>query len=107
MKTYCIAFFGRLRGAIGVSCAFTKTIQATNEEAAILKMYDEYDHIQQPSITEVPVYYECEICGHFHSVNWWGDCREDNARFTDEELDEKHGRNGWEIKDLEDTKESK
>jgi hypothetical protein len=53
MKTYHITFVGRQKSAIGVSCAFTETVQAANEEAAILKLYDKYDHIQQPSITEV------------------------------------------------------
>lgn len=39
-------------------------------------------------------YYLCGICGHYHPADWNGDCREDQARFTGDELDRKHG-NGW------------
>jgi len=42
-----------------------------------------------------PTYYECGICGQYHSVLWDGDCREDAARFTPEDLDAKHGADGW------------
>ena len=34
------------------------------------------------------VFEECGICGHLHKSTWWGDCREDEERFTFEELPE-------------------
>lgn len=42
------------------------------------------------------VYYIlCNRCAQFHSWLWDGDC--DHNQFTFEELDEKHGANGWDI----------
>lgn len=46
-----------------------------------------------------PAYYECEICGYFHPWNWNGDCRDNDCRFTDDELDKKHP-NGWQYRDM-------
>jgi hypothetical protein len=43
-----------------------------------------------------PTFYECGICGAMHNVVWHGDCRQDDARFDCEALDEKFGRDGWE-----------
>ena len=45
--------------------------------------------------TMKPKYYECGICGQWHSIDWDGDCREDAARFNPEDLDSKHGPDGW------------
>jgi hypothetical protein len=42
-----------------------------------------------------PVYYECGCCGQLHSALWNGDCRQDSARFNPEDLDAKHGVDGW------------
>lgn len=42
-----------------------------------------------------PRYYECGICGDYHPADWDGDCREDVARFTANDLDRKHGALGW------------
>lgn len=44
----------------------------------------------------LPQYYECGICSCMHPTQWDGDCREDENRFAADELDEKHGVNGWE-----------
>lgn len=44
-----------------------------------------------------PKYYACEICGHSHPWEWNFDCRDDANRFTDEELDAKHGPDGYEL----------
>ncbi len=44
-----------------------------------------------------PAYYDCGICGHFHNVNWNGDCREDDARLTFDDLDTLHGENQWDF----------
>jgi hypothetical protein len=42
-----------------------------------------------------PQYYRCGICDQWHAAKWNGDCREDEARFFIEDIDEKHGRDGW------------
>lgn len=44
----------------------------------------------------LPQYYECGICGHYHSVLWNGDCRQDDARFTLDDIWDKHRQDGWE-----------
>ena len=41
------------------------------------------------------IFYHCDICDYYHSVLWDGDCREDAARFTTEQLDEEFGWNEW------------
>lgn len=51
---------------------------------------------------EKPVYYACGICGHNHPWRWVGDCREDGNRFTDEQLEQKHGRGGFELRDWDE-----
>lgn len=42
-----------------------------------------------------PVFYDCGCCGHYHPINWDGDCRDDANRFTADALDEKYGSEGW------------
>ncbi len=42
-----------------------------------------------------PKFYECGICGHCHPAEWNGDCREDANRFTNQQLDDKYGQDGW------------
>ncbi len=44
-----------------------------------------------------PTYYDCEICGHFHNVEWNGDCREDNHRHSYADLDARFGENQWNL----------
>lgn len=41
-------------------------------------------------------FYECGICGSFHAAEFNGDCRQDDARFTLDELDAKFGAFMWE-----------
>ena len=42
------------------------------------------------------VYYIlCQHCSHFHPWFWDGDCINDSNRFTYDQLDEKHGPDGW------------
>jgi hypothetical protein len=53
MKTYQITFRGRLRFAIGIFYEITDTVQAENEKAAELKLYDKYEHITVKHITEI------------------------------------------------------
>lgn len=43
-----------------------------------------------------PQFYDCGICGHYHPVNWDGDCRDDANRFNPDQLDARFGENGWE-----------
>jgi hypothetical protein len=45
MKTYIITFTGRKLGAIGLSERFSITLKADNEQDAITKLYEEYEHI--------------------------------------------------------------
>ena len=47
-----------------------------------------------------PTYYECGICDHLHAAWWDGDCRQDNARFTMEDLEDMHGPEGWQEIDM-------
>lgn len=50
---------------------------------------------QEFAKTDRPTYYTCGICEFYHSAHWNGDCRENGARFYAEDLDAKHGRDGW------------
>jgi hypothetical protein len=43
----------------------------------------------------LPQYYQCGICEHYHPVRWDGDCRDDSNRYAPDEIDAKHGRYGW------------
>ena len=47
-------------------------------------------------IKELPKYERCGSCDCYHSVDYFGDCRDNNHRFNMDELDEKHGDLGWE-----------
>ena len=47
---YRVLFRGRLAGAIGKSSTHSVTVSAISEEDAILKLYDKYEHIQQPRV---------------------------------------------------------
>jgi hypothetical protein len=45
MTTYICTFTARKVGAIGVFYPNTREVEAENEEAARLKLYEEFDHI--------------------------------------------------------------
>lgn len=49
-----------------------------------------------------PVYYRCGICDCYHPADWNGDCRDDANRYAMDELDEKHGSDGWDDIPMED-----
>jgi hypothetical protein len=49
-----------------------------------------------------PTFYECGICGAYHSADWNGDCREDAARIDPNDLDKKYGFDGWREIDMDD-----
>lgn len=40
-------------------------------------------------------FYDCGICGHWHPLEWSGDCREDANRFTTADLDRHWGLDNW------------
>lgn len=44
-----------------------------------------------------PTFYDCGICGHWHPVDWNGDCRDDANRFTTSQLEDTYGNqdDGW------------
>lgn len=53
MKNYQISFIGRTKGALGITYRIVDTVQAEDEKKAILALYDKYEHIALPVITEV------------------------------------------------------
>ena len=36
-------------------------------------------------------FYECGICGAMHALHWDGDCRQDDARLSVEDIEARHG----------------
>lgn len=50
---YRFEIYARLRGAIGVCYLHTVEVDATDAEAARLKLYDTHEHIQVLKIAEV------------------------------------------------------
>ena len=48
MYTYNIRFTGKKLGAIGAMEQFSEEVEAADEKAAILKLYEKYDHISMP-----------------------------------------------------------
>lgn len=53
MHIYKVKFIGRRVGAIGAFVRFSTTIKADNEHEARLKLYEEYEHIQNLDIVVV------------------------------------------------------
>jgi hypothetical protein len=51
---YRITFQGRKRGAIGVFYEITETVEAPDADAAVLKLYDTWEHIHAPDVEELP-----------------------------------------------------
>lgn len=51
---YLAQFVGRTRGAIGIFYPCEVTVEAANQEAARLKLYDTHEHIQGLVLTEKP-----------------------------------------------------
>lgn len=52
MKTYQIVFTGCKKGAIGIRYTISAIRSAESPEAAILALYDDYEHIHMPRVTE-------------------------------------------------------
>lgn len=42
------------------------------------------------------LYVECGCCGHYHRVEFGGDCRDNAHRFTAEQIESMHGVTIWE-----------
>jgi hypothetical protein len=53
MTEYEIAFTGRKKGAIGIFYPIVARRTAENPDAAVLALYDEYEHIHMPKVREV------------------------------------------------------
>ena len=52
MKTFNARFVGRLRTAIGSFYWITDTVTGDNEDEAVTKLYNTYDHIRFLTLTE-------------------------------------------------------
>lgn len=52
-RTWRAMFYGRRVGSIGVSVWSTTEVQAEDEDAARLKLYDEFEHIERLRLVEV------------------------------------------------------
>jgi hypothetical protein len=48
-----------------------------------------------------PAFIECETCGYYHPVEFFGDCRDDANRFDGSQLDERYGADGWHQQEFE------
>lgn len=57
MKTYYVSFTGRLKNALGICYHISDTVQAVDEQAALLALYDKYEHISFPKFTVEMVHY--------------------------------------------------
>lgn len=55
------------------------------------EQFDSYELVPDP---DIPKYFRCGGCEHLHPFGWDGDCREDSMRFTDEQVEKKHGTEG-------------
>jgi len=44
---------------------------------------------------KTPAYYGCGVCGAWHPEDWMGDCSDSRTSFGFEELNAKHGAEGW------------
>lgn len=53
-----------------------------------------------------PKFYDCEICGHIHPWDWDDDCRDDENRFTCEELETRYGTDGFDLASMDERVEA-
>ena len=54
MNKYNIKFLGRQANAIGVTSTYTKTVTATDNNAAVLELYKTHEHIRVLDCIEIP-----------------------------------------------------
>lgn len=59
MAKWLCQFHGRTRGAIGIFHYCEATVEADTREAANLKLYDDFDHVQ--TLVMTPVYEQSEV----------------------------------------------
>lgn len=52
MKVFYLTFMARYRNAIGIREHFTREVKAETYDKAVLKLYDEFDHISVMAHTE-------------------------------------------------------
>jgi hypothetical protein len=52
-RKYSIRFTGRKSGALGITYSIRATREAEDPPGAVLALYDEYDHISNPVVTDV------------------------------------------------------
>lgn len=52
MKFY-VEFYGRENGAIGMRSYYARTVNADSENAAILKLYENFEHISVCKIEKI------------------------------------------------------
>ena len=50
---------------------------------------DEEDNVKEPE-----PFYLCGCCEMYHPLDWWGDCRDNDNRYTPDDLDKEYG-DGW------------
>lgn len=48
---------------------------------------------------------ECGSCGHFHRIDFFGDCRQDDERFTTDQLEAMPGFDEGQVRWIEDQTE--
>jgi len=53
MKKYWIRFTGRIATSIGITYPIQEIVEANDPDAALLKLYETYDHISNPDIEEI------------------------------------------------------
>jgi hypothetical protein len=87
MKTFKIKFNTKRRNALGTLSGFERFVNAESQDAARLKLYDSFDHVEIVSMNEttreVVKVLACPYCGdakHFDSL---GCCGESSAHFEE------------------------
>lgn len=80
----------------GVQYVAEHILDSRRDNKTVQAWADFYKYELRNYWKENPVFYRpCEICGGMHPITFGGDCRDKENRFTTEELDERHGADGW------------
>lgn len=70
--TYSISFCGRRVGAIGIMQQFTEQATGDNPDAALLSLYDRFEHVFAPKITPlIPWLVQIALPGETHASPDW------------------------------------
>lgn len=87
------------RSNVALECEFCVVETVKRECTNTVVVYTDKINVAFPPDHEVKVarmaYEECGCCGHLHRPGYTGDCRNDEARFTFDQLDAVHGPDGW------------